>query len=269
MRGTPIGWPLRAWFVVEVFFGLAAIASLTLRPADTATGFAWTIKPEVMAATIGAFYLALAPSLLLATFAKRWEAVRVLVVPGMLFTLTELVVTFLHWDRFAVGSGPFWLWFLSYLLPPPVFLACYLWQQRRSTPMPPAEPLAGWARVLLYVIGGFLTFEAVAGLFYPGWWSDWAPWKITPLNARALSGYVLLLGLMMIGCARENDRERLRIASPFLILVLPAVVLQVRRFAEQADLGHPRIFVALPALAIVCLLGLYLFRGSWRRTLGA
>ncbi len=268
MRSTPLGWPLRFWFLVEVFFALAATVTVAVRPAETATSFAWTIKPEVMASLIGAFYVALAPVVFLALFAKRWESVRVFVLPGMLFTFTQLVVTFLHWDRFAHGTGPFYIWFASYLLPPPVFLGCYLWQQRRADPVSPESPLPRWVRIGLIALGGFLTAEAVIGLFYPAWFSGFAPWKITPLNARALSGYFLLLGTMMLSMARENDRDRVRILSPFLILLLPVAAFQVSRFSEQVDWRHPRLVVAVTLFSLVAVLGGSLFRGSWRRALG-
>jgi hypothetical protein len=268
MKFTPIGWPLRCWFFVELFFAVSATITVAMRPADTASSFAWTVKPEVMAALIGAFYVALAPVVVLALFAKAWESVRVFVIPGMLFTFTQLVVTFLHWDRFAHGTLGFNIWFASYLLPPPVFLACYLWQQRRAGPISADSPLPRWLRTTLVVVGGILTLEALIGLFYPTWFSGSAPWKITPLNARALSGYLLLLGTMMLSTARENDRDRVRILSPFFVLLLPVVIFQVRRFSEQVDWSHPRIALGGAMLTLVAALGIPLFRGSWRRALG-
>lgn len=268
MKSTPIGWPLRFWFFVELFFAISATSTVALRPADTAASFAWTVKPEVMAALIGAFYLALVPVVVLVLLARTWESVRVFVIPGMLFTFAQLVVTFLHWDRFAHGTLGFNIWFASYLLPPPVFLACYLWQQRRSGPISAESPLPRWLRTALIVVGGILTLEALVGLFYPAWFSGSAPWKITPLNARALSGYFLLLGTMMLSMARENDHHRVRIVSPFLVLLLPIVIFQVRRFSEQVDWSHPRIAISVTVLTLVMAIGISLFRGSWRRALG-
>jgi hypothetical protein len=268
MNGTPIAWPLRAWFVVELFFAVSATISVALHPDQTSANFAWTIKPPVMAALIGSFYAALAPVVVLVIFARRWEMVRVFVIPGMLFTFAQLVVTFVHWDRFAVGTGPFNIWFASYLLPPPVFLGCYLWQQRRAGPMSFDAPLAGWQRNRRWLLGGLFTLEAVIGLLWPSWFASSAPWLITPLNARALGGYFLLLGLMMLSMARENDRDRVRIVTPFLVLLLPVVTFQVSRFAEQVDWRHPRIAVSVALLAAVAVLGISLARGDWARTLG-
>src|SRR5205814_2060470 len=109
--GTPIPWALRAWLVVEVLFGLGAIASVGLSPADTRSNFAWPIQPVVTAAVLGAFYFATAPILVLALFARVWESVRVIVLPAIAFTTVELLATFLHWDKFSVGTLPFYVWF--------------------------------------------------------------------------------------------------------------------------------------------------------------
>jgi len=131
-QGTSIAWPLRAWLLVEVLFGVAAVLAIGLSPADTKTNFAWPIQPVVMAAVLGAFYITSAPLFLLPMLAKRWEMIRVMILPTALFSTVQLVATFLHWDKFSVGSFPFYVWFASYLLPPPIFVSAYLWQQRKA-----------------------------------------------------------------------------------------------------------------------------------------
>ena len=271
MNGTPIRFPLRFWFFAELFFAVAATLTVALDPANTATNFAWTIKPAVMASLIGAFYFALAPVMVLAILARRWEMVRVFVIPGALFTLTELIVTCLHWDRFAVGSGPFNLGLASYLLPPPVFVACYYWQQKLAREQPGLpdrqDPLARWQRSALLALGLLLTLEALIALVWPAWLTASAPWTISPLNARALAGYLGLLGMLMLSMARENHRDRVRLVSPFLVLLLPVVVFQVCRFPDQVNWSHPRVFVTAALLGVVSGLGLLLMRGNWRRTL--
>lgn len=277
--GTPIGWPLRVWFGAELFFAITATLSVAVRPADTANSFAWTIKPEVMAALIGSFYVAVAPVVILALFARRWEGVRVFALPGAAFTFAQLVVTLLHWDRFAVSTPAFWIWLASYLLPPPVFLGCYLWQEKRARAVGTdigagaasafrSQPLAPWLRGALAVFGAIFALEALAGLVSPAYFASWAPWKIGPLNGRALGGYFLLLGLLLLSAARENDRDRVRLISPFLVLLLPIAAFQVHRFPEQVDWSHPRLWIATALLAAVAGLGGALFGGSWRRTLG-
>src|ERR1044071_945982 len=111
---TPIWWPLRVWMVVEIVFGLAAILTIFLDPADTATNFAWPIKPDVMAATLGAFYAASAIIFILPLFARSWQQVRSMIIPTALFSTAMLLATLIHWDKFSVGTRPFYVWFASY-----------------------------------------------------------------------------------------------------------------------------------------------------------
>ncbi|MFZ0141928.1 MAG: hypothetical protein WAL70_12665 [Aeromicrobium sp.] len=263
--GTPIGWPLRAWFAAEVFFGIAALLSIGLDPGNTEKGWAWPIEPVVMAAVFGAFYFAVAPIMILALFAKRWEMVRVIVPTAVLFTSAELLATLVHWDKFSTGTAPFYLWFASYLLPPPIFIATYLWQQRRAAPRSPNDqPLPAVLRTLLFVLGGFLSVEAVVAFAHPAWFIGDFPWSLTPLTARALCGFLLAVGALMVTMAVENDRDRVRLASPLLILVLPAVALQVARFSEQVDLSHFRVYLGVVLFGLVAGCGVALARGSWR-----
>lgn len=150
---------------VEVFFGLAAITTIFLRPQDTQTSFAWPIRPDVMAAVLGAFYLASALIFVLPLFAKSWQEVRVMILPTAAFSTAMLGATVLHWDAFSVGTFPFFLWLASYLLPPPIFVALYLWHQRRAAPVGTriAHPLVPWSRTLFRVNGWAMVGIAVLG----------------------------------------------------------------------------------------------------------
>src|SRR5215211_7736676 len=166
---TPIRLPLRLWMAVEVFFGLAAISSIFLRPADTENNFAWPIQPTVMAAVLGSFYLASALLFVLPLFATAWQQVRVMILPTAAFSTAMLVATVLHWDKFSVGTFPFALWLASYVLPPPIFVGLYVWHQRRSAPVGAGieEPIVGWAGTLFRINGLVLTVAAVAGFIVP------------------------------------------------------------------------------------------------------
>src|SRR4051812_4520821 len=122
-NGTGIVWWGRVWFAVEVVFGVGAVLTIALNPANTAKNFAWNVQPTVMAAVLGAYYVSSALLFLLPLFARRWEMIRVMILPTALFSTAELIATFLHLSKFSVGTTPFNAWFLSYVLPPPIFLA--------------------------------------------------------------------------------------------------------------------------------------------------
>jgi hypothetical protein len=257
----------RIWLGVEVLFGVLTLLSLGRFPEETADRFAWPIEPTVMATALGAFYLALTPLLVLALVARRWANVRVVVLPALAFTTAELIATLLHWDKFSVGTAPFAVGLVSYVLPPPLFLAGYLWHERRSGTPSRDDPLPAGLRTVLLVAGGLLTVEAVVALVHPAWLIDSFPWTRTPLTARVLAGWLLLVGTLLLSMAREGDRTRVRLVSPFLVVVLPALVVQVLRYGSQVDAGSPRLWIGLVLFGGLAGCGVVLVRGDWRAAL--
>lgn len=266
--GTPIHRFFRAVLALEVFFGVASLATIGFFPEDTATKFAWEIKSVVMAGVLGGLYFAFAPTLTLQFLAKRWEMIRVIIPAAFAFTSAEMIATALHWDLFFIGTLRFNIWLASYILPPPLLLAMYLYQEKRSTHPPAGAPLPRGMRMLFIGLGTILVLDALVAFVSPDYLVSSFPWTLTPLTTRVLSGWVLVIGSLLLSIARENDRDRVRIASPVLFLLLPAVAVQVLRYREQVDLGHPRIWINLAIFGILAACGLYLARGSWKESLG-
>ena len=185
--GTPIALPLRSWFAVEVFFGVSAVLSIGIDPANTRTNFAWNVQPVVMAAVLGAYYIASALLFVLPLFARRWEMIRVMILPTAFFSTAELITTVLHWSKFSIGTIQFTGWFLSYLLPPPIFIGYYLWQERRARQLSsvvPTEPLPPDVRSALLHWGGLLAILTIFFFVFPQALIASAPWQMTPLTAR-------------------------------------------------------------------------------------
>lgn len=267
--GTSIAWPLRFWLGVEVLFGVAAVMAIGLSPDSSETNFAWPIQPVVMAAVLGGFYITSAPLFLLPLFAKRWEMIRVMILPAALFCTVQLAATFLHWDKFLVGTVPFYVWFASYLLPPPIFLAAYLWHQRRASilPVETENTLPIWLKRLLAIIGGFLTVVAVLVFFFPNLLIPIFPWQLTPLTARSLSGWLIAVGTTTLSIFLENNRTRAKLVTPMFILLLPVLLLQMLRYADQVDWSNPTLWVGLILFAIIGFCGLYLANDSWQEAL--
>jgi hypothetical protein len=267
--GTPVAWPLRLWLGVEVLFGVAAVMAIGVSPANTETNFAWPIQPVVMAAVLGGFYITSAPLFLLPFFAKRWEMIRAMILPAALFSTVQLAATFLHWDRFSVGTVPFYVWFASYLLPPLIFLAAYSWHQHKSSlkAVRSDDPIPLWLKRLLVIIGSALTVGAAFVFLFPSLLIPIFPWQLTPLTARSLAGWLIAVGTLMLAMYFENDRTRARLATPMLILNLPALLLQMLRYANQVDWGNLVLWIGLILFGIVGFCGLYLAKGSWREAL--
>ena len=265
---TPIQWPLRAWLVAEVFFGLAAISAVFLRPEDTATNFAWPIKPDVMAATLGAFYLAAAFIFVLPLFAKSWQQVRVMILPAAAFCTAMLIATLLHWDKFSVDTFPFWLWFASYLLPPPIFVGLYLLHQRTAAPVGAGieAPLPGWARAYFRVNGVVLAATAAVGFAVPSVLSDIAPWTLTPLTTRTLCGWLVPIALLQLSAAWEDYLRRARVATVMLMALPVTLAIQLARFSDQVDWGAPSLWVLLVDVAVTALVCMVLWAATGERS---
>jgi hypothetical protein len=265
--GTPVHLVLRLWMAVEVFFGLAAISTIFLRPQDTASNFAWPIKPDVMAAVLGAFYLASAFIFVLPLFARSWQEVRVIVLPAAAFSTMMLGATVLHWDKFSVGTFPFGIWFASYVLPPPIFVGLYVWHQRRATPVGAGieEPIVPWARRLFRVNGLAVTGTALAGFAVPAMLISVSPWAFTPLTARTLCGWLLAVGLMQLWMAWEGDWHRARLATTMMIVLPFALVGQLVRFSDQVNWSAVALWVLLVDTAVVAAVCGYLWRAGGDR----
>jgi hypothetical protein len=268
-KGTPIALPLRLWLGVEVLFGIGAVFAIGVAPAETATNFAWPIQPVVMAAVLGAFYMSSALLFVIPFFAKRWEMIRVMILPTAIFSTVQLLATFLHWDKFTIGIAPFYVWFASYLLPPFIFVSAYLWHQRRAAPKNPSadSPLPAWMRTLFWIFGIGLILLAASAFIFPLLLIQNFPWQLTPLTTRSLTGWIMILGVVLISMVRENDRARVRFATPLLILVLPTLLLQMSRFADQVDWSSSTLWIGLGAAAVMCVCGVYLAKGNWGESL--
>ncbi|MBC8075687.1 MAG: hypothetical protein H7Y32_06380 [Chloroflexales bacterium] len=264
---TPIWWPLRVWMGVEVLFGLAAILTIFLFPERTATNFAWPIKPAVMAATLGAFYAASAIIFVLPLFARTWQQVRPMIIPTAAFSTVMLLATFLHWDKFAVGSRPFFVWFASYLLPPPIFALLYWWHQRRAAPVGAqvTTPLPPSAQRFLGVNGAAVTGVAALLFLLPSLVQPIAPWAFTPLTTRTLCGWLIGVGLMQIWMAWERDWQRIKLATTMLITLPFWLVLQVVRYRSEVQWSNVALWVLLADTGAVALVLLWLWLGAGRR----
>jgi hypothetical protein len=268
--GTSIALLLRVWFAVEVFFGVSAVLSIGLDPANTRTNFAWDVQPVVMAAVLGAYYIASALLFLLPLFARRWEMIRVMILPTALFSTAELITTVLHWSKFSIGTIQFTGWFLSYALPPPIFVGFYLWQERRArgaASVAPSEPLPRDVQSALLHWGGLLAILTIFFFIVPQALIAIAPWPMTPLTARAFDSWLLAVAALMLSMAYENHRTRVLLGTPMLILLFPVVTIQIARYADQVNFANVALFVFYGITLVGFALGIYLARGNWRQAL--
>lgn len=266
--GTPIALGLRIWFVAEVLFGIGAVLTIAVQPENTKQTFAWDVQPPVMAAVLGAYYISSALLFALPLFARRWEIIRVMILPAALFSLCELITTILHLSRFSVGTLAFWTWTISYALPPPIFVFFFFYQERRARQqgvVPPDEPLPREVRMGLLHWGGLLALLAALFFIFPDPLIAAGPWRLTPLTTRAFLSWLIATGTLMVSMARENDHQRVLVGVPALLLILPTVTFQIARFGDEVNFANVPLFVSYGFTLIAFTLGVYLARGDWRQ----
>ena len=247
-----IGWLVRGALAMELLFGLVGASALVLAPEQTETNFAWALKPTPMAATLGAFYLASAGMLLASLFARRWEQVRAVVLPAAV-TAASFVSTVLHWDRFAHGT------------PRSRPGSSAIWSRRSSfsrcsggtSGVPGHSGRSGralptWFRGLYLINAG-----ALGSVAHP----DGVP--ATDPRARAVGANAaqrarhLRLGtraavlLAMVGL--ERVWERVRIAALWPLLIGPALVFQLVRFADEVTWTNPWLLLGLADCVLLTL----------------
>ena len=113
---------------------------LYLVPGQAEFDYAWSIKPSVCAAFIGAGFLAGTVATALVVFSMRaWRSVRVLALPLIVLSLFLIGATIVHQDRFKWGYVPTWVWTGVYTIVP--FGVAYAWWvQDRAEPDTGAGP---------------------------------------------------------------------------------------------------------------------------------
>ena len=117
------------------------------------------------------------------------------------------------------------------------------------------------------ICGSGLAIGAMLVFIFPGLLIPIFPWQLTPLTARSLCAWLVAVGAIMLSMSRENDRTRTRLATPMLVLLLPVLLLQMLRYADEVNWSNPAVWLSLILFAIIGFCGLYLANGSWREAL--
>ena len=129
--------PVRALVAVAAILVTIAGTQLFALADQTDLYFAWTIKPPLTAAFIGAAYWASLFLLLDIVFGATWRQARTGLFSIAVFTTLTLIATLLHLDRFHFGAAEAlprvaaWAWLIVYVTTPVAFTFA-LWAQIRQ-----------------------------------------------------------------------------------------------------------------------------------------
>src|SRR5690242_10196692 len=191
---------MRALLVVFGVLTLLAVAALFIRPDTTDRYFAWTIKPPLTAAFLGAAYLAGCTLVVLSLRASAWAHARAGVVTILVFTVLTLGATLAHLDRFHLqvdrpaARAAAWFWLAVYVSVPVVMVVLLALQQRASGSHPArGRPLPRWLSVVLLVEGAAMLLAGLVLFVSPGTLA-W-PWALSALTSRAIGAWLVSFGL--------------------------------------------------------------------------
>ena len=255
--------PTRIGVWILFVLALANGVYLYLAAGDAKDHYAWSIKPPVNAAFIGAGFLAgtLATGLVLFA-ATRWRSFSTLPPALWVLATTLLVATLVHNDKFKFDYAPTWLWVIVYAGVPFAVPVLVLMQRRVAEPEPRAAPELRAVRALSAVCGVVLIAGAVALFVAPVSVGKHWPWPLTPLLARAVAAWYGMVGTMLVSCAL-GLRRRSEAVIPYttlaawclLLLALPLL------HADDVDTGNGEFTAWLIVMfVLLALAGLALAR---------
>jgi hypothetical protein len=268
--------------LLGVFVVLTALATnqLYVLSAHTDAYFAWTIRPALTAAFLGAGYGAGCLMVVLALRSHAWAHARVPVITVLVFATLTLVATVLHHDRFhfsapgAVARFAAWFWLAVYVVVPVALTVLAVRQQRAPGNDPlKRHPAPRWL-IAAFVAQGLLMLAVGVALFVrPSTARTLWPWTLTPLTARIVAAWLIAFGVAAVLGLWERDLERLEIGAIaytlFGVLELGALI----RFWDEVRWGSAAATVYLILMITVVPVGaagwLAAVRGRRRRAAGA
>jgi hypothetical protein len=241
-------WSL--WLLSGV--ALAIGGGLVLFPDRTDRYFAWTSKAPIAAATLGAWFLALAAFALSLSRRSR-GAVQPALLTIAVGAALMLLTTITHRTAFNWVSPVAWIWLALYLLGPPLYFALGVGLGMPSARQKATATHASTARTLLACIA--LFYGAVAAILFvwpslliPVW-----PWPLLALGARTYSTFLLGHGLWMWRVSQSDSRD-LRETPLAYLGIFPLVALAapyLHRHAFRATSPGGVTFLFMFGLTVV------------------
>ena len=242
-------------------FLVAAFVILYLFPNDTATLFAWTIKPAMTPMMMGAGYIAGAWFFVRLVLGGRWSFFALGFLPITTFTWFMLAATALHWDRFNHEHVSFVAWLVLYVITP--FLVPVLWLRNRRTDPGTLAPgdvrVPPPVRAAALVVGLVLTGAAVLLLVAPDVVIPVWPWTLTPLTARVVGGWFALPGVLGLMYSTDTRWGSWRIVLQSQAIGVALILVGAARAWDELDTSRPMTwaFVAGLSALLAALVGLH------------
>lgn len=227
--------------------------------------YAWSIKPPINAAALGAGYLAgMFATGLGSWFVKRWRSVRVLMGPFAVLGFSLFVATLIHASIFRWNYFPTWGWTIVYFGLPIGSLIIWMVQEWGKSEVVPADPRMRGFRVASIALGLPVLLVSLGLYIFPGAFIDAWPWQMTVLLGRAFAGWYIFACLLLVfsGFMLRQAHEALITYGTvalwnFLMLLLPVI------YSESIRSGAGLTGFLAVHLALLVLTG-WVSISSWR-----
>jgi hypothetical protein len=250
-------------------FLLISFLALYLRPELSGKHFTWKVAPTFTAFWLGSGYMGGAWFFFSVTRARRWHEVTLGFLPVTAFVWMMLIATYLHWDRFDIHHLPFQLWLILYVVTP--FIVPLLWLSNRRRDPRRVESgeivVPAAVRAAMGLIGVLLAATALWMFLFPqAAIAAWA-WKLTPLTARVMGGWLALSAVGGLVLASEPRWSAWRILVQSMLVWLALLTVGVVRAWSEFDLSRASVVAvyAVPA-SLVGLGAMYRFFERRRRS---
>lgn len=263
--------PLRVLVAVAAVLVTIAGTQLFALADRTDLYFAWTVRPPLTAAFLGAAYWASLFLLLDIVFGATWRQSRTGLFSIFTFTTLTLAVTLLHLDRFHFAAAEplprtaAWAWLIVYVTTPLAFALCLLVQVWKSGPdSPRSGPLPAGLRMLFLfqtvVFAVFGVWLVAAPVSAAAWW----PWPLTPLTGQAVGAWLAAVAVAGLGVLVENDRRSAAGPAQSYAFLGALQLLAVFRFSADLDWSHVMAWPYVAFMGLVAVTGIWGAIAAWR-----
>ncbi len=237
-------------------------------PRDTASAWAWTIKPSMTPIFMGSGYCAGAFFFWSAFRGRRWHQVSAGVLSAAIFAVFMLVATLVHYDRFNHGRAPFvgafmfYGWVAVYVVSPVLVGLLWVRNHRTDPGQPePGDPRLGKAiRMAARAIGsgavvGGAVFFAAPRLAIGIW-----PWTLTPLTARVIASFTIQVGCGALLLSLDERWSTWRLLMQTFLVATVLMLIGTARAWSDFDHANPLTWLFVAGLAGMAAAILVLYR---------
>jgi hypothetical protein len=259
VHDVPVLRPVRVLLVAFGVLTSLAVLALYVRPETTDQFFAWTIKPPLTAAFLGAGYVAGCALVVLSLRSTAWVHARAAIVTILAFSVLTLVATLAHLDRFHFGvaaalpRSAAWFWLAVYVVVPTVLVVLLVLQLRAPGTHPPkVRPMPRWLIAALAFEGGVMFVVGVVLFVWPGALGAW-PWPLSALTSRMIGAWLISFGIAAGGALVESDLGRLRAPAVAYLLFAVAELLALLRYRSTLAWDTAPAWLYLAFLVLVAV----------------